>query len=338
MDLTFYEKQHIQRLLQQEGSVKFIYDDFIRSVSSHMSKWVDSGNGQVWSRNASIEKAIEKELVKLHGNLLSNIDQFTKDGWNRSDIKTDDLITQFVGEISISKTLKDGLFARNTEALRAFQTRKIDNLTISDRVWNTVGTAKQNIEYYLQSGISTGRASVLISQDMRQLLANPDRLFHRIRNANGKLVPSAPMAAYHPGQGIYRSSFMNAKRLAVSETNGAYRSADFERWSKMDIVLGVQVSRSASARGACDVCDPLAGKYPKDFKFWSWHPFCICVATPILMSEDEFMNYLADGSLPKGSAITDLPDEARVYMQDKLDGGKVNMNSYLFVDNQKFFP
>lgn len=335
-NLSFYEKQHVQQLIQQEGSLKLIFDHFTRRIGKIMERWSDSGSNDVWVKNAALEKEVEKELAELRARIIKNIDDFSIDAWNRSNQKTDDLITGFVKDLPINKTLKDGLFTRNNEALKAFHNRKIDNLTISDRVWKATGTAKENIEYYLGSGLSVGRSANLISQDMRQLLANPDKRFHRI-NAEGKLVPSAPMKAYHPGQGVYRSSFMNAKRLAVTNTNESYRTADSERWNRLDFVLGIEVRRSSSAKGACPICDPLTGKYPKDFKYWGWHPFCICVAIPILMSEDDFMNYLTDGSLPKGSVINDLPAEARAFMQEKLDSGKVTLKSHLFADNQKYF-
>lgn len=335
-NLSFYEAQHVQRLIQQEGSLKLIFDHFTRRTGKIMERWSDPGSNDVWIRNASLEKEVEKELAALHDRLVKNIDDFSLDAWSRSNLKTDDLITGFVKDLPINKTLRDGLFARNNEAFKAFQTRKMDNLTISDRVWKATGTAKENIEYYLQSGLSTGRSANLISQDVRQLLKNPDKLFHRIRNDEGKLVPSAPMAAYTPGRGVYRSSFMNAKRLAATETNMAYRAADSERWNRLDFVTGVLVSRSANG-GPCSICDSLVGKYPKDFKFASWHPFCICVATPILMDEDKFIDSLNSGKQDTSDYVKDIPVDARAYMQEKIDSGKLSTKSYLYQQNKGFF-
>ena len=39
-----------------------------------------------------------------------------------------------------------------------------------------------------------------------------------------------------------------------------------------------------------DICDELAGKYPKDFVFPGWHPNCMCYVIPILKTEDQFWN------------------------------------------------
>lgn len=45
-------------------------------------------------------------------------------------------------------------------------------------------------------------------------------------------------------------------------------------------------------------CDTLQGRYPKDFKWTGWHPFCRCFATAITASEkerDKYWDAMADG-------------------------------------------
>lgn len=329
--LTFYEKQHLLRLIEQEGSIKHLFDEFVRNSGIHMARWKET-TGNVWARNAGIEKSIEKELVALHDGMLKNIENYSIDSWNRSNRKNDDLVTAFIKDLAISDTAKRGMYARNQDALKALLGEKINSETLSARVWKVTGTAKENIEFYLQSGLSAGRPSALISQDIRQLLQNPDRRFRRIRNEAGKLVPSAPMKDYHPGTGIYRSSFMNAKRLAVTRTNRAYRTADHERWKNLGFVLGIDIRRSASNRGPCPLCDSLVGRYPKDFHFGGWHPFCICMATPVLMDEDAFIDSLVDDDFSKAEYVQDIPDGAREYIRENI-----KPESYIVKDNEKWF-
>lgn len=302
-----------------------------------MSGWQDSGSENVWIRNAHIEKGVEKELQALHDKLTTNITNNSVDAWNRSNRKTDELIEGYIKDMPLNEVVKKGMFARNEEALKTFLKAKIDGETVSDRVWKVTGGGKEAIEHYLSSGISTGRPATLISQDMRQLLKDPDKRFRRIRNEEGKLVMSAPMKDYHPGQGVYRSSFMNAKRLAATETNRAYRTADFERWSKLDFILGIEVRRSASNKGPCAICDAMVGRYPKDYKFAGNHPWCICVATPILMDEDKFIDSLVDGNVPEGEFVKDIPTGARQYIDEQLQKGRITKDSYLFRDNKSFF-
>lgn len=292
-NLSFHDRQHIQKMLLQEGSIKYIFDEFVRKVGFHMQSWTDTGLDNIWKRNIRIEKAIEKDLTVLHDKLVQNIENYSIDAWKRSNLKNDEMVSAFIKNMSLSETVKKGMFARNEEVLKTFMKKKVDGLNLSERVWKVAGTAKENIEFYLESGLSTGRPAALISQDVRQLLKEPDKRFRRIRNKEGKLVMSKPMAAYEPGTGVYRSSYKNALRLAVSNTNEMYRLSDYDRWQKLDFVLGIDVKRSASKRGDCSICDPMVGRYPKNFVFSGWHPFCICVATPVLMDEDKFIDSLA---------------------------------------------
>lgn len=337
VDLTFHERRHLQKLLQQQGSIKYIFDEFVRKVGQIMTGWSDSGSENVWIRNANIERAIENELAILREKLLENIQSHTTDAWERSNLKTDELVSGFIDNLPINETIRKGVFARNEEAFSAFMKRKVDGFTISDRVWKVTGTAKENIEHYLSSGLSTGRPAALISQDVRQLLKEPDRRFHRIRNADGKLVPSAPMAAYHPGQGVYRSSYKNALRLAVTNTNEMYRLADHERWKNLDFILGVDIRRSASNKGPCPICDAMVGKYPKDFVYKGWHPFCICPATPILMKEDDFIKSITDENYQMSGQITELPENGRAYLEEQAAKSNLKTDSYLLRDNKKYF-
>ena len=41
---------------------------------------------------------------------------------------------------------------------------------------------------------------------------------------------------------IHISSARNAQRLARTETNIAYRTADFERWAQLDFVVGIEIT------------------------------------------------------------------------------------------------
>lgn len=337
-DILFYERQHLEKLIQQESSLKYIFDEFVRNIGFHMSGWKDTGREDVWFRNSKIEEEVEKELKTLHDKLIDNIQNYSIDAWNRSNKKYDDIVQGYINNLSIKDVAERGVFSRNKEALNSFLKKKIEGKTLSDRVWNVVGTGKENIEYYISSGIATGRSANSISQDLRQLLKEPDKRFRRIRNAKGKLVMSAPMKDYEPGSGVYRSSFMNAKRLAATETNMAYRTADNERWQKLDFVLGVEIKRSNSNKGPCPICDALVGRYPKDYVFIGWHPWCICYATPILMEEDDFINFLDDENVSTDKYIDDIPVNARDYLVDKLQKGKISIDSYLLKDNKRFFP
>ncbi len=288
--LSFHDQQHIARMLIQEQRVNRLFNALIEAVSPELKKWNDSGRNNVWLRNGAIENNIDKRLVEFQSLLEAEIKSGALDAWKLSDVKNDMMVEKYIKNLALSNIQTQGMFARNLDAFEAFQNRVDNGMTLSGRVVNTLEGAKTQMEFYLKSGIGVGRSAANISQDIRQLMHEPDKRFHRIRDLNGKLVASQPMKNYHPGQGVYKSSYKNAVRIAATETNMAYHLADHERWKKLDFVLGYEVIRSGKGQ-PCAVCDALKGKYPKDFVFSVWHSFCICSAVPILMDTDDFTKH-----------------------------------------------
>ena len=320
-ELSFYDKQHIQKVAAQQAVIANIFNQFILSVSPYLRKWSDAGKNNVWISNQGIESAVDRVLLNLESMLYANISAFQKDGWERAERKNDDFISLFIKGMSISSATKDGMF---THSLSAFEALKNDidsnGLKLSDRVWYITQQMKSQLEFYLDSGVVAGRNSNGISSDIRQILQNPQKRFRRIRNEKGELVLSQPMKDYHPGQGVYRSAYKNALRTSATTTNTAYRSADYERWSKQDFILGIEIQRSANNRGPCKICDAMIGKYPKTFKFTGFHPFCICFATPITMEPEDFADFLLNDTVPKEQVITDIPQGAKDFVRENKDG------------------
>ena len=319
--LSFYDKQHIQKIAAQQAVIANIFNQFILSVSPYLHKWSDAGKNNVWISNQGIESAVDRELLNLESMLYANISAFQKDGWERAERKNDDFISQFIKGMSISSATKDGMFSHSLSAFEALK-NDIDanGFKLSDRVWNITQQTKSQLEFYLDSGVVAGRNSNGISSDIRQILQNPQKRFRRIRNEKGELVLSQPMKDYHPGQGVYRSAYKNALRTSATTTNTAYRSADYERWSKQDFILGIEIHRSANNRGPCKICDAMVGKYPKTFKFTGFHPFCICFATPITMEPEDFADFLLNDTVPQGQTITDIPQAAKDFVSENKDG------------------
>ena len=174
--------------------------------------------------------------------------------------------------------------------------RKEKGLGLSDRVWRYTNEFKNEIELGLDVGIRNGSDAAKMARELNTFLQNPDKLFRRVRDEHGMLKLSKAAKGFHPGQGVYRSSYKNARRLAATETNMAYRTADYERWQQMDFVVGIEIhlsnnhtclGRDGKPHPFTDICDELQGVYPKDFKFTGWHPHCRCYAVSILKTQEE---------------------------------------------------
>ena len=218
------------------------------------------------------------------------------------------------------------MFARNQEAMDSFFSRKDSHggLNLSQKVWKYTGQLKEEMELALSASLGQGDSAATVSRHVRQYLREPDRLFRRVRDAQGNLKLSKRAAAYHPRRGEYRSSYKNAMRLTRTETNMAYRAADCDRWSRIPFVVGMEVKRSNHPFG-CEVCEALKGKYPKDFVFTGWHPQCRCYIVPVLASEEERMAY--HRAVLRGEDVSDFHFSGEV--REVPDGMKkwVNENA-----------
>lgn len=269
------------------------------------------------------KKRVYNLLSQLTDNLSTTIIEGITAEWLSANLKNDDFVkTVFAGRnIPDSKLAKYN--QRNVEALKAFQNRKREGLNLSDRVWNYTQQFKTDMELAIDLGLD-GRSANQLSQDVRNLLKEPDKLFRRVRDKRGNLKLSKAAKAYHPGQGVYRSSYKNAMRLARTEINMAYRESDYLRFQQLDFVVGFEVKRS-NRKFECDVCESLKGKYPKTFKFTGWHPHCRCYVISILATEKE-LDDLCDNiinekptSFTSSNQVTILPQGYKDYISSNKE-------------------
>lgn len=320
-DPVEWERKLMLLIRSQEDGVARIFNEFINVSSSSLTRYTQSaasGTKGLWYRNKSIEKILDQHLQTLHSELSHYLKSQSTLAWDLASRKTDLLVANYIHKLDISEIAREGLFDRNIKALEAFQKRRVGNLSPSERIWDICKQAKGNIEYYLQSGVGTGRSASQLSSDLRGMMKDPDMLFRRVRDPEtGKLKPSRPMRDYHPGRGVYRSSYRNALRMTRTETNMAYRFADQERWKKMDFILGYEVQLSGS-HPVEDICDYMTGKYPKTFVFGGWHPNCYCYTVPILASQEQFAESLKSDKAIKGY-IRSMPGDAGRYIHDHTD-------------------
>lgn len=263
---------------------------------------------------------LQKTLKGLASKMQEVIETGSRRQWLFACHKNDEFIASIIDTTKLTKGRLQKMQDRNLDALQSFQARKVGGMSLAERVWKYTEQYKAQIELGLDVGLGEGRSAAQLSRDLRQNLQDPNRLFRRVRDKRGNLQLSKAAKAFHPGQGVYRSSYKNAMRLTRSEINMAYREADHLRWQQLDFVVGFEVHRSNhEPKCKCVLCERLVGKYPKWFKFKGWHPQCLCYATAILMDEDDFdKQELSDlKSALKGTEyrklsakneVTELPD------------------------------
>lgn len=273
-----------------------------------------------------LNKIVNARLKSLRADIVATIKEGQEEAWELANAKNDAMVKSLAAMTHIDASNFKGCLEHNLDALSAFQGRKINGLGLSGRVWNICQSFKSEMELALSVGIKDGASAAEMSKDVRHLLKYPDKLFRRVRDKNtGELKLSKAAKAFHPGRGVYRSSYKNALRLTATEGNMAYRTSDYERWQQLPFVTGIEIQTSNNHPDP-DICDDLSGVYPKNFKFVGWHPHCRCFATPKMASVDDFEKYLmnmdAEEYTPKeGEVVKDVPNNFKEWL--KSNGGRI---------------
>lgn len=337
-----YEQAFIRRQAALVKQILQHYEDGINFLTPTLNavKW----NGRLFklSEYPLLKKRIDAMAAKLQNQIYTTTVNGIKDSWDFSNKKNDVLVDKRLSGSRLKKKAHQALYDPNDAALKRFIERKEKGLNLSQRVWKTVEPFKKELEQGLGISIGKGESAVDMAKELKKNLRDPERLFRRVRGEDGKLYLSAAARQYNPGQGVYRSSFKNALRLTRTENNMSYRTADHERWKSLPFITGIQV-RLSSAHPKIDICDHLAGKYPKDFKFVGWHPQCLCFAVPEEMSDEEYSK-LEDQILAgepitvaPGKLIQSPPPGFTKYLADKKDMlAALKSEPYWMRDNKQY--
>ena len=324
-----YKKQQQELFKRTEGyaaEVRAIYNEALGEIIN-LVKGTELEEGKPFSFS---EYGYSEDVTPIFRNMYSRSYQAIRSGvekeWILSNENNDELVKSVFGEHSIDDKHFARLFLRNKEAMDAFFARKTgdEGLNLSQKVWKYAGMYKEELENTLDLAIGEGTPANQLATKIKGYLNDPDRWYRRFRVKIGEDEEGNPIYGrkwkrrvydsetnsykwvddnpkkYHPGRGVYRSSYRNAQRLARSETNIAYRAADFERWGELDFVVGIEIKLSNN-HPEPDICDDLKGVYPKTFKWTGWHPNCRCYCVPVLAPQDvldKMLDEILDGGDP----------------------------------------
>lgn len=320
-----YDKKHIANVRGYQRRIDDIYKKAVEQITMR-SAGLDAPDGYIFTFDdfPALRKQIDALISKMQSDIEFTVTDGVRAEWDLANAKNDALVGTLPDALSgLAKYHRT-----NEDALSAFLGRKQGGLGLSENVWKYATQFKDEIEMGLDVGIRDGLDAASMARQLKQYLQFPDMLFRRVRDEHGVLHLSQRAAAFHPGQGVYRSSYKNARRLAATETNMAYRTSDHERWQDLDFIVGIEIHLSNNH--TClniDICDELQGKYPKEFKFVGWHPHCRCIATPIMKTkaeldaDDERLKRGEEPSDPSTSenAVTDMPDGWKQWMEDNAE-------------------
>lgn len=349
-----YKKQQQELFNRTEGyafEVRKIYQECFTKIIN-LVKGTELSDGVPFSFS---EYGYSEEVTPILRNMYSRVYQTIRGGvekeWEFSNKSNDELVKGVFGENSVEDNHFAKLFQRNQEAMNAFFSRVSQHggMNLSQKVWNYTGQFKEELEKTLDLAIGEGTPAKSLAAKIQGYLNEPDRYYRRFRikigeDENGnpiygrkwkrrtwdkesqsyKWIDANPKD-YKPGRGVYRSSSKNAQRLARTETNIAYRTADYTRWQQLEFVIGVEIKLSNN-HPCVDICDDLKGIYPKSFKWTGWHPNCRCYMVPVLAKDtdmdkmlDEILNGEDPGNVKCDNEVKELPGEFKTWMSDNQD-------------------
>jgi hypothetical protein len=308
--MNMNEKQinnEVKRLLQQLEQL--LYSTYLGALNLFQVKNSLSGNTPFWfSRNAAANRQMEKLIANFNKQanaiLLNGIERSWKIGEESFIDKMHLALSgkarqrKYFDETREQATQQQRDQSAHAAAVR-FADQKRGGVNLSGRVWKLGNGMKQEIETIVQNGMKEGKTADELSKELRKYLNEPNKLFRRVRNKDtGEMELSEAAKKYKPGRGVYRSAYKNAMRLARTEITAAYRRAQWEAFQTDPQVIGIRIAlsnnhtcinpRTGKPEPFYDICDELAGDYPKSFLWTGWHPQCRCVQFPILVDPKDF--------------------------------------------------
>lgn len=369
VNYTQLQKELFKRTENYAANVRVLYREAMQQIIE-IVKGTELEDGKPFSFS---EYGYGDEVTAIFRNLYSRVYQEIRGDvekeWMLSNSHNDELVKSIFGAQSIKDNHLARFFQRNKEAMNAFFARKTgeEGLNLSQKVWRYTGQYREELEKCLDLAIGEGTGADKLASKIQEYLQEPDRFYRRFRVKTGedengnpvygriwkrkvydneiqgyKWINDSPKK-YHPGRGVYRSSYRNAQRLARSETNIAYRTVDYERWQQLDFIIGVEIRVSKNHPDA-DICDDLAGKYPKDFKWTGWHPNCRCYMIPILAGQDDIDEMISrilageDGELSSEQQIQEYPQEFKGWIkgnEERMEAAKAKGTLPYFIKDNK---
>lgn len=301
-------KNIIQLLLQSSSDFNKLHDYVITELSKAVNKSVNEANPEELFKIAKTCTPTEKDRVQALLDAYNNaVLSLIKQGITKAVLFSTN--TQQNALSAFTRFEGKEVDAWRKETARAFiesRMKRDNGLNLSDRVWNYTQQTKSEFEVavsqVLENGIGKGISAESLGRQVRQYLNNPDMMYRRyhrkqlmsdgtkkdivewrrrVIDKEGK-VRFLKEDLAKVGTGVYRSARQNALRLTITETNMAYNYSNCKRWESEPFVLGIRIRLSANHPEE-DICDELAGDYPKTFMWRGWHPRCMCSVSPILM-------------------------------------------------------
>lgn len=290
-----YNKELIKRQIATYYKLQDMFDETVTAIlQSYTLKNLPIDEFIKIRDYTQLYNAMNGEVKKLNATMYSYVRTNSEWAWNLSNAKTDAYIKQEFEKRQLAAP--PNLLKHDTKALDSYLKRKVGGLTVSKRVWNITAGFKKQLEEAVSAAVGEGKSASKLAMDIKKYLNNPDGARSALYKKADKLDISASAVRYNPGQGVYRGAFKNALRLARNEINLAFHKSEQERWSKLNFIVGYRVRNSRNrVSTVCPICKAIDNvAFPKSIHVLPVHIQCMCTATTIQCSDEQFKKVVAD--------------------------------------------
>ncbi len=285
-----------------------------------------------WKDYPQTKRQVESMQERFTADMYALVENGVRVEWKNANGLQDAMVNQVLQRLGTLNGITanfveqyQAYYSTNSDALESFLRRKHNGLNLSQRCWLLSEEYMQGLEAAIACGIQKGTSAVELSKQISKYLVDFPRLRKDYKEQFGQAANIADCE-------------WRAARLARTEINMSYRTAEQERWRGLWFVVGYEIKLSDTHEEKdYDVCDELQGKYPKDFIWNGWHPNCKCYQLPIMMSREEQNSLDGEGEPPTDSknAVKDLPQNFKDWVKrnaDRID--KADSLPYFVRDNK----
>ena len=304
-----------KRLSRYVAAVEAIYDNLNAEAAKaalragYTAEMAADGKAFRWEDYPQTKASIENLQAQYVSDMGALINRGTSVEWKTSNELQDLLATKAMSyyDAQISGIEQRVYYQKNNDALKAFQERKDKGMNLSEKLWEQSDDYRTGLEAAISTAIEKGTSAITLSKQISKYLQD------------FPLLKADYTEMFGHANNIHDCEYRSA-RLARSEINMAYRKAEQLRWSQMDFIVGYEIKTSAQ-HPAGDICNDLAGKYPKDFVWTGWHPNCMCYKIPIMKTDEEFWAYDGRGEADETSvnAVTEMPENFVKWVGENAD-------------------
>lgn len=227
---------------------------------------------------AAQRSIILREIRALLSSLWGDVGAEVRAGIQRAAeyaASGEDILFEYLRERGLDvEDLRRGFVQRAQNGIEALLAKAANGIPLSTRVYRSQALSNGWVEKRVNAGLLLGKSAASIAKDVRDLI-NP--------NVAGGVSYAA-------------------QRLARTEINNAYKTAQEARYAEEPWSVGItwNLSRSHPRRDVCDVYASQdlhglgAGTYPFG-EVPKAHPNDMCFQTPVQVDEDEFIDKFLAG-------------------------------------------